>query len=638
MSYEYTCSQSYSFTTTQKNLMSFVQRGFEMAAQLEPESASNRFDVITRLARYMLPQWKPVLLSFASIIFSAAALAVGPYLIGEAVDHYIVAGDRAGLLWHMGILLFTYLLQYLGFRGQFYYTGIVGQEVMATMRNEIFRKAQRLSLSYFDKHDAGDLMSRLVNDVDVLNQFLSQGLVQFIGGIIRMVAVAIAMLLVEWRMALAILAIVPVMIFVANILSRLARSAFRRTRESLGDVSTELEEGISGVKVAQAFNRAEDNARRFAELNERNRAANVGAVGISAAFAPAMETLNALALAIVAGLGGYLAFGGIITVGVLVGFLQYVRQFFFPVQQMAQLWVVLQSSLAGAERIFHLLDEPETLITAEDAKPMPQIRGRVRFNDVYFEYDEGEPVLRGVSLTAEPGQTVAIVGPTGAGKTTIINLLSRFYDVTSGSVTIDGVDVREVTPDTLRQQIGVVLQDNFLFSGSVAYNIRYGRLDATDEEVETAARVVGAHGFIEGLPEGYETELGERGGTLSQGQRQLISFARAVLANPRILVLDEATASVDTRTELLIQEALKKLLAGRTSFVIAHRLSTIRDADLVLVMEQGQIVERGSHDELLARGGAYAALYARQFREISLPSRNGSGPNGRVRVKEPVGA
>ena len=610
--------------------MSFAQRGFEMAAQLEQESASNRFDVIIRMGKYMLPHWRGLLSAFVAMFLSGAALASGPWLIGRAVDQSIVTGDQRGLILNIGLLMLVYAAQYIAFRAQFYYIGKIGQQVMAKLRDDIFQKAQRLSLSYFDKNDAGDLMSRLVNDVDVLNQFLSQGLAQFAGGIIRMLAVAIAMLLLEWRMALAVLAVVPMMLFVANFLSRMARSAFRRSRESLGDVSTELEEGISGVKVAQAFNRADDNAKRFAELNERNRDANVGAVGISAAFAPAMETLNALALAIVAGLGGYLAFGGLITVGVMISFLQYVRQFFFPVQQMAQLWVVLQSSLAGAERIFHLLDEPVTLFDEENAQPIPEIQGRVEFHDVHFEYDPGEPILRGIDLVAQPGQTVAIVGPTGAGKTTVINLLSRFYDVSSGRVTIDDADVRTVTQDSLREQIGVVLQDNFLFSGSVAYNIRYGRLDATDEEVEAAAKVVGAHGFIQDLPEGYATELGERGGTLSQGQRQLISFARAVLANPRILVLDEATASVDTRTELVIQEALKKLLAGRTSFVIAHRLSTIRDADQVLVMEDGLIVERGTHDALVAQDGAYAQLYARQFREISAPSVNGSRQNGQV--------
>ena len=595
--------------------MSFAQQRFVEAAQLEKESAADRRRTIVRLGRYLLAYWPKVLIAFIAMLVSGVAMSLGPFLIGTAVDSYINVGDRNGLLWIIAQLVGIYFLNYFAFRFQFYFMGSISQEVMAQLRSEIFAKIQRLSLSYFDKNDAGDLMSRLVNDVDVLNQFLGQGFVQFFGGLIRMLAVAVAMFLLDWRLGLASLSVVPLMLLVSNYLSRLARFAFRESRESLGDVSTELEEGISGVKVAQAFNRAEANTERFVQLNRRNRDANIGAVGISSVFAPAMEVLNAMATTIVAGYGGFLALSGVISVGVVVSFLQYVRQFFFPMQQISQLWIVLQSALAGAERIFILLDEPVTLTDAPDAQPMPLIQGKVVFDEVHFAYNPDEPVLRGVNLVAEPGQTIAVVGATGAGKTTLINLLSRFYDVTSGSITIDGVQIDRVQQDTLRRQIGVVLQDNFLFSGSVAENIRYGNLAAGDDDVQTAANVVGAHGFISHLPDGYETELGERGSTLSQGQRQLISFARAILADPRILILDEATASVDTRTELLIQKALKKLLAGRTSFVIAHRLSTVRDADQVLVMEQGQIVERGSHDELLAHGGTYAQLYARQFRE-----------------------
>lgn len=613
--------------------MGFGREGFERAANLERESAGDVSETLRRLIGYLMPHKRDLIMSMVAMVLSAVALAVSPFIVAYTIDNHILTGDVGGLIRMLALLLGAFALQYIGFRGQFYYVGIMGQEVMARIRGEIFAKIQRLSLSYFDKHDAGDLMSRLVNDVDVLNQFLSQGFVQFIGGIVRMIFVAVAMFLVDWQLALATLIVVPMMILVSTYLSRLARKAFRESRESLGDVSTELEEGISGVKVAQAFNRSEENVRHFQELNRRNRDANVGAVGVSSAFMPAMEVLNALATTIVAGYGGYQAITGAVSVGVVVGFLEYVRRFFFPVQQIAQLWVLVQSSLAGAERIFHLLDEEVTLSDSPDAHSMPEIQGRIVFDNVHFEYDEGEPILRGVSLSAEPGQTIAVVGPTGAGKTTVINLLSRFYDVSDGRVLIDNVDVRSVTQDSLRRQIGVVLQDNFLFSGTVADNIRYGRLDATDEEVEIAARTVGAHGFIMNLPQGYQTELGERGGNLSQGQRQLISFARAILANPRVLVLDEATASVDTRTELLIQEALKKLLSGRTSFVIAHRLSTIRDADQVLVMEQGQIVERGTHDELVARGGAYAQLHARQFRDISSVSVNGHGMNGKVRGK-----
>jgi ABC-type multidrug transport system fused ATPase/permease subunit len=599
--------------------MSFAQQRFEASAKLDTERAGNRWGVIGRLVRYAAPYRRQWLWALLAMLFSAIAISIGPYLVGYAVDNYVITGDFQGLLGMIALLFFVFVLQYIGFRGQFYFVGIAGQEVMANLRAEIFKKIQRLSLSYFDKHDAGDLMSRLVNDVDVLNQFFGQGLTQFVGGIIRMVILGAAMFWLDWRLALATLSIVPLMILVSNYLSRLARKAFRETRESLGDVSTELEEGISGVKVAQAFNRAEANAERFAELNKRNREVNVGAVGISAAFAPAMEVLNALSTTIVAGYGGYLALTGVISVGVVVAFLEFVRRFFFPVQQIAQLWVLVQSSLAGAERIFNLLDEPISLEDQSDAKAMPLVQGDVRFERVVFSYDPNEPVLRGIDLHATPGDTVAIVGPTGAGKSTIINLLNRFYEADSGAILVDGIDVRTVTQDSLRRQIGVVLQDNFLFSGTVADNIRYGRLDATNEEVEAAARVVGAHDFIMGLPDGYASALGERGGNLSQGQRQLISFARAIIANPRILILDEATASVDTRTELVIQEALKQLLAGRTSFVIAHRLSTIRDASQVLVLEDGQIVERGTHDALVAADGAYAKLHARQFRDIAAP-------------------
>lgn len=598
--------------------MSFAQQRFEAVAKLDKEQAGNRQQVLMRLIRTASPYKRHWLGAFITMLFSSVAIAVGPYLVGYAVDNYVVPGDFSGLLWMLLLLLFVYAMQYVGFRGQFYFVGIAGQEVMAKLRGNIFQKIQRLSLSYFDKNDAGDLMSRLVNDVDVLNQFFSQGLTQFVGGVVRMIILGFAMFMLDWRLALATLSVVPLMLLVSTYLSRLARRAFRKSRESLGDVSTELEEGISGVKVAQAFNRAEANAERFAELNRRNKDANVGAVGISAAFAPAMEVLNALAITIVAGYGGYMALNDVISVGVVVAFLEFVRRFFFPVQQIAQLWVLVQSALAGAERIFNLLDEPVELEDAPDAKTMPTVHGEVNFERVVFSYDPKEPVLRGIDLHATPGDTIAIVGPTGAGKTTIINLLNRFYEVESGTIRIDGIDVRSVTQDSLRQQIGVVLQDNFLFSGTVADNIRYGRLDATDAEVEAAARAVGAHDFIIGLPDGYESELGERGGNLSQGQRQLISFARAILADPRILILDEATASVDTRTELVIQEALKKLLAGRTSFVIAHRLSTIRDASQVLVLEDGRVVERGTHDELVSADGAYAKLHARQFRDVAV--------------------
>ena len=612
--------------------MGMPQHLFERVAQLDEHKAADRTGALLRLARYLQPYWPYLVLLLVAVVVGAGAMAAGPFLVAQAIDQFIGAGDRSGLARTMWLLIAVSAVVTVTFAGQFYLMGWIGQEVLARLRREIFAKTQSLSLSYFDRHEAGDLMSRLVNDVDMLNQFLSQGLIQFVGGLFQMAAIVVVMLALNWRLSLASLSVVPPMLLVTSYLSRRARRAFRESRAALGDISAELEEGISGARVAQAFNRAETNRERFVRLNQANRDANVGAVGITSAFSPAMETLNALATAIVIGYGGFLALAGTLTVGLVFGFLQYVQQFFRPVQQISQIWGLAQAALAGADRIFELLDEPLDLVDRPGARPMPPIAGRVVFADVSFAYNPDEPILTGVSLVVEPGQSVAIVGPTGAGKTTLVNLLTRFYDVTSGAITIDGLDVRDVEQASLRQQIGLVLQDSFLFSASITDNIRYGRLDAAEAEVVEAAKTVGVHSFISQLPEGYQTQLGERGGTLSQGQRQLISFARAVLADPRILILDEATSSVDTRTEVLIQQALKRLLAGRTSFVIAHRLSTIRDADQVLVMEQGRIVERAeradgrsAHELLLDRGGAYAQLYARQFRDLAPAANGGNG-------------
>jgi ATP-binding cassette subfamily B protein/subfamily B ATP-binding cassette protein MsbA len=597
--------------------------GFQRVIELDEGHAQNRGTVAARLAGYLKPYWPHLAVMLILVMINAATFAAAPFLIGRAIDQFLSVGDRAGLGRTVLLLLATYLVGVVTMGGQFYLMGWVGQRVLASMRD------------YFDRHDAGDLMSRLTNDVDVLNQLLGGGLVQLLSGIFQMAAIVVAMIALNWQLALASFTVIPAMVLVINLLARRARAAFRETRETIGDVNVELEEKISGVRVAQAFSREDTDRQRFEELNAANRDANVSAVGITSAFSPAMDVLSTIAIAIVIGFGGYLTIVGLATVGVVVSFLRYVQQFFRPVQQISQVYAIFQAALAASERIFDLLDEPLDLVDAEDAREMPPIQGQVVLDHVNFSYasrgngngrDDGkhstpvpeqELVLRDVSLSAEPGQTVAIVGPTGAGKTTLVNLVARFYDVTGGHVSIDGTDVRAVTRASLRRQMGVVLQDSFLFAGTVAENIRYGHLDASDEEVEAAAKAVGADTFIQSLADGYQTELGERGGTLSQGQRQLISLARAVLADPRILILDEATASVDTRTELVIQDALKQLLQGRTSFVIAHRLSTVRDADQVYVLEDGRIVEQGAHEELLAQGGAYSELYARQFREVN---------------------
>jgi ABC-type multidrug transport system fused ATPase/permease subunit len=390
--------------------------------------------------------------------------------------------------------------------------------------------------------------------------------------------------------------------------------AFRKTRETIGNVSSELQENISGVREVQAFARERENVAEFRQINRRNRDANVQAQTLTSAFSPALDILSTAALAIVLGYGGWSVLRGAVTLGLVVAYMTYVQRFYRPIQMISGLWTQLQSALAGAERIFELLDTEPEIVDAPDARALPPVEGKIAFHHVHFAYKPEEPVLKDVNLVAQPGQTVALVGPTGAGKTSMVNLLMRFYDVQSGGITIDGWNIRRIKTSSLRQQMGIVLQDTFLFSGTIMDNIRYGRLDATDEEVIEAARLANADGFISRLPQGYETDIGERGQNLSQGQRQLISIARAILANPRVLILDEATSSVDTRTELLIQKALDQLLRGRTSFVIAHRLSTIRNADQVLVIDGGEIVERGTHASLMAQRGRYYELYMSQFR------------------------
>jgi ATP-binding cassette subfamily B multidrug efflux pump len=619
-----------------------MRGGMQAIAALPEERAERGSAVLLRLMDYLRPYWKQLLVVLALVLVGAASQAAAPYLIGRAIDGAIGQRDGAALDRTMLLLLVVYIVGTLATRTQIILIGAVGQRTLSRMRSEIFATVQRLSLRFFDRHPAGDLMSRLVNDTDVLNQLFSQGIIQVLGSLFGLVGILIAMLALDWRLALVSFIIIPVMLLLTNVFSQLSRRAFRRTRAAIGDVSSEIQEEIAGVKIAQAFNRTDLNQQRFAQRNAANRDANVNATAITSAFTPAIDLLATVATAIVAGYGGYLALNNLITVGVVVAFLTYVQQFFRPIQQLSTFYTTAQSSLAAAERIFDLIDTPVDLADAPGAREMPPIVGRVEFDHVSFSYgdrplsmagsqlqdvsdngrrttDDGQPapsdmVLRDVSLSAEPGETIAIVGPTGAGKTTLVNLIGRFYDVGDGAVLIDGIDVRDVTRASLRRQMGVVLQDSFLFSGTIMENIRYGRLDATDAEVEVAARTANAHEFISRLPDGYGTKLGERGGTLSQGQRQLIGIARAILADPRILILDEATSSVDTRTEALIQSALKTLLKGRTSFVIAHRLSTIRDADQVLVLRDGRIIERGAHESLLARDGFYAELYRRQFR------------------------
>jgi ATP-binding cassette, subfamily B, multidrug efflux pump len=590
-------------------------RSIESIARAPREQAENKGTTARRLLGELRPYGRQLLLAFVLIVLGALSQAGGPWLIGRAIDRDILGGDPAGLFRTMLLLLLVYGVGTFASRGQLRQVGAVGQDVLASLRERIFERLLRLPLGFFDRRPMGDLMSRVTNDVDTLNQLLSQGITQLLGSFFSLIGIVVAMLVLDWRLALVCFTIIPVMLLVNVYFARRARRAFRTTRETVGNVTAGLQEEIVGVREAQAFNRTEANIERFRERNTANRTANIQAVAITSAFVPAIDVLSTLATAVVIGYGGYLVVAGSLTVGLLTAFLIYVQQFFRPIQLASQVYTQAQAALAGGERIYNILDEEPEPSNPPGTPKLDSVEGRIEFDNVSFAYEPDRPVLQDIDFNIEPGQTVALVGPTGAGKTTIANLIPRFYEVSAGAVRVDSRDVREVQRRSLRENIATVLQEPFLFSGTIAENIGYGRLDATREEIEAAARAVSAHNFIVALPDGYDTLLGEGGGNLSQGQRQLLSFARAVLADRRILILDEATSNVDTRTEALIQEALGKLLQGRTSVVIAHRLSTIRNADLILVIEAGRIAERGTHASLLSRNGLYADLYRRQFRK-----------------------
>lgn len=568
--------------------------------------------VILRLLAFLRPHWLRMAAAMVlMLIASGLALAV-PYLIKVAIDQFIAAGDIAGLTRLALLLTGVFMGLYLASAGQQYLLGWVGQRVLAALRARLFRHLQALHLGYHDTHIIGVTISRVISDVAVINDLLSQGLILLLGDALILGGTIIVMLSLSPRLALLVFTVLPLMALATYLFARRAKTAFRQTRARIAAVVGDLAEDLSGMRVIQAFAQEESAQERFDHLNRANRDSTIAAMSLSFVFLPAIEVLGMLATAIVLWFGGLAVARGEVTLGVMVAFMAYVTRFFQPIQELSQLYTTMQAAMAGGERVLALLDVSPEVADRPDAVDMPPITGRVRLHDVSFSYRGEARVLHRVNLTIEPGQTVALVGPTGAGKTSIANLVARFYEVTEGAVLVDGLDVRQVRQQSLRRQMGLVPQDPFLFSGTIADNIRFGRPEASDQELVDAARLANADPFIMDLPDGYQTEIMEGGVNLSVGQRQLISIARAVLADPRILILDEATASVDTVTELLIQQALERLLVGRTTIVIAHRLSTIRRADLICVVQDGRIVERGRHETLLAQNGVYRLLYEQQ--------------------------
>lgn len=575
----------------------------------------NTSATLKRIWSYLNKQKGGLILVYAATVLSAVIALLGPYLIGRAVDDYIIPMNVHGLIQICLLILGVQLLGSAVTWIQIYVMTGVSQRTVLEIRRDLFAKYQELPVQYFDTHNNGELMSRATNDIENISNSLNQSVTQLLNSLLTLAGSLIMMLILNVPLTVATMISVPLVYLATRQITRITRKYFKDQQQHLGELNGFIEETVSGQKVVKQYRREQVEIARFHGLAEQLNKVGIKAQIVSGLVGPVMNLINNLTFALIAAVGGWMAFHSMTSVGVIVSFLNYSKQFGRPVSELANQYNLIQSAIAGAERVFEVLDLKSEYETGAKAQKLPVSKGKVVFDNVSFGYKEDAPILSGVSFTAEPGQKVALVGPTGAGKTTIVNLLTRFYDMNEGTIRIDGTDIRELDKNSLRSRIGMVLQDAHVFSGSIRDNIRFGRLEAVDEEVEAAAQMANADSFISRLPQGYDTMLSQEGGNLSQGQRQLLTIARAVLADPAILILDEATSSVDTRTEMHIQEAMKKLMEGRTSLVIAHRLSTILDADLILVLRNGEIAERGTHHELLQKKGFYYELYNSQFSE-----------------------
>lgn len=584
------------------------------AAMMAHGKPAKTRQTILRLCKYLIKFWPLILIAVVCNLITTVGTVFATRLIGVAIDQYISVFDFDGLFKICITLLVFYGTSSLATWLQSYLMLKVGQETVTTLRSEIFDKFQRLPLSYFDKTTHGELMSRVTNDVDNVSQMLNNSVSQILQSILTIIGTFFMMVYLSIPLTVATVVTVPIMMVTTKWVTKHSRKYFKDKQERLGDLNGHIEEIISGQKVVKVFCREEEEIKKFDQFNKKLLDVSVHAEIFSGSIGPIMTALNNMTYAVVVAVGGILMVtGGAMTLGTISNFIIYSKQFARPLTELANQVNMIMSAMAGAERVFEVLDETEEEPDTDDAYEMGEIEGDVVLTDVNFSYEKGHPILKNVNLYARPGQTIAFVGPTGAGKTTIINLLTRFYDIDSGTITIDGHDIYKTTRNSLRSALSIVLQDTYLFTDSIKENIRYGRLDATDEEIKEAAKLANAHEFIRRLPDGYDTLLTDGGGNLSQGQRQMISIARAILANPSVLILDEATSSVDTRTEVKIQEAMHNLMKGRTNFVIAHRLSTIKDADLIAVVNHGEIIERGNHQQLMEKKGFYYNLYTNQF-------------------------